>query len=62
MRIGVRPGTRLHIDANSVSGDVGSELDVKDAPSEAPSGSEARLQVKTVSGDIEITRAAHVSA
>ena len=62
VRIGVRPGTRLHIDANSVSGDVGSELDVKDAPSETPSGSEARLQVKTVSGDIEITRAAHVSA
>jgi hypothetical protein len=62
VRIGVRPGTRLHIDANSVSGDVSSELDVKDAPSEAPSGSEAQLQVKTVSGDIEITRAAHVSA
>jgi DUF4097 and DUF4098 domain-containing protein YvlB len=62
VRIGIRPGTRLHIDANSVSGDVSSELDVKDAPSESPSGSEARLQAKTVSGDIEITRAAAVSA
>jgi hypothetical protein len=62
VRLGIRPGTRLHIDANSVSGDVSSELDVKDAPSESPSGSEARLQVKTVSGDIEITRAAAVSA
>jgi putative adhesin len=62
VRVGVRPGTRLHIDANSVSGDVGSELDVKDAPSDTPSGSEARLQAKTVSGDIEITRAAPVSA
>ena len=30
VRIGVRPGTRLRIDANSVSGDVSSELDVKD--------------------------------
>lgn len=62
VRVGVRPGTRLHIDANSVSGDLSSELDVTDSPSEAPSGSEARLQAKTVSGDIEITRAAAVSA
>jgi hypothetical protein len=58
VRLGVRPGTRLHIDANSVSGDVSSELDVKDRPSEEPSGTEARLHIKTVSGDVEITRAA----
>ena len=56
------PARALHIDANSTSGDVSSELDVKDRPSEAPSGSEARLQIKTVSGDVEITRAAAVSA
>jgi hypothetical protein len=62
VRVGVRPGTRLHIDANSTSGDVSSELDVKDSPSETPSGSEAGLQAKTVSGDIEISRAAAVSA
>jgi hypothetical protein len=62
VRIGVRPGTRVHLDVNSTSGDVSSELDVKDAPSESPGGSEARLQAKTVSGDIEITRAAAVSA
>jgi hypothetical protein len=62
VRIGIRPGTRLHIDANSVSGDVSSELDVKDAPSTTPSGPEARLQAKTVSGDIEITRASPVTA
>lgn len=61
IRIGVRPGTRLRIDANSASGDVSSELDVKDAPSEAPSTREAQLEAKTVSGDIEITRAAAVS-
>ena len=62
VRIGVRRGTRLRIDANSTSGDVSSELDVKDMPSEGSSGSEARLAAKTVSGDIEITRAAAVSA
>jgi hypothetical protein len=62
VRIGVRPGTRLRIDANSTSGDVSSELDVKDTPSEGSTGTEARLAAKTVSGDIEITRAAAVSA
>lgn len=60
VRVGVRPGTRLRIDANSTSGDVSSELDVKDAPSETPSTREAQLEAKTVSGDIEITRAAAV--
>ncbi len=62
VRIGVRPGTRLRIDANSTSGDVSSELDVKDTPSDGSAQSEARLAAKTVSGDIEITRAAAVSA
>jgi DUF4097 and DUF4098 domain-containing protein YvlB len=62
VRVGIRPGTRLRIDANSTSGDVSSELDVKDAPSETPSTREAQLEAKTVSGDIEITRAAPVSA
>ena len=62
VRIGIRRGTRLHIDASSTSGDVSSELDVKDEPSATPSGSEASLHAKTVSGDIEITRAAAVSA
>lgn len=58
VRVGVRRGTRLHLDVNSTSGDVSSELDVKDQPSETPGGSEARLVAKTVSGDVEITRAA----
>ena len=58
VRLGVRPGTRLRIDASSTSGAISSEFDVKDRPSEEPSGTEARLQIKTVSGDVEITRAA----
>jgi hypothetical protein len=58
VRLGVRPGTRLRIDATSTSGDISSEFDVRDRPSEQPSGAEARLQIKTVSGDVEITRAA----
>ena len=62
VRLGVRPGTRLRIDASSVSGDISSEFDVKDSPSETPSGHEATLQIKTVSGDVELVRAAPVSA
>lgn len=62
VRVGVRRGTRLRIDATSTSGEVSSELDVKDTPSEAPAGAEAQLEVKTVSGDIEITRAAGIPA
>jgi Putative adhesin len=62
VRLGVRPGTRLRIDANSVSGDISSEFDVKDRPSDEPTGSEANLQIKTVSGDVELVRAAAVSA
>jgi hypothetical protein len=62
VRLGVRPGTRLHIDANSTSGDINSEFDVQDRPSDQPSGLEARLQIKTVSGDIEIVRAATVAS
>jgi hypothetical protein len=62
VRLGVRPGTRLRIDANSTSGDISSEFDVQDRPSDQPSGLEARVQVKTVSGDIELVRAAPVSA
>ena len=62
VRLGVRQGTRLRIDATSTSGDISSELDVKDQPSEQPSALEARLQVKTVSGDVAIMRAAPVGA
>jgi DUF4097 and DUF4098 domain-containing protein YvlB len=53
--VGVLMGTRLFIDANSTSGDVRSELEVGDAPAEG-NGSEASLRVKTVSGDIAVTR------
>jgi len=54
--VGVLVGTRLFIDANSTSGDVRSELDVGDKPAE-DGGHEASLRVRTVSGDIAVTRA-----
>ena len=67
-RIGVSRGTRVWIDATSVSGDLESELGLADhdpaTESEAAEEAEASqgplvpLQIKTVSGDVTIVRAA----
>jgi Putative adhesin len=67
IRVGVRRGTRVFIDAASVSGDLVSELGVSDdrpAASEEEDGNEevVPLHVKTVSGDVKIVSAARVSA
>lgn len=66
-RIGVARGTRVWIDAVSVSGDLGSELGLADqapeAEAEAEQGGEVvPLHVKTVSGDVAIVRAAEALA
>jgi hypothetical protein len=59
VRIGVGRGTRVWIDASSVSGDLRSDLGLGD---EQPASDEGRpvvpLYVKTVSGDVSIVRAA----
>jgi DUF4097 and DUF4098 domain-containing protein YvlB len=71
-RVAVTPGTRVWIDAASVSGDLRSELGLSDevrtvtADAPAPAEDEASsnvvpLHVKTVSGDVSIVRAASVS-
>lgn len=66
VRIGVARGTRVWIDAVSVSGDLDSELGLADqAPAGAsgeqePGGAVVPLHVKTVSGDVNIVRAAEV--
>ena len=62
VRLGVQAGHAARIDATSTSGDISSEFDVQDRPSETPTGAEANLQIKTVSGDVELFRAAAVSA
>lgn len=56
VRIGIRQGLRLYIDASSVSGQLTSQLDPVDA---APvgEGSVGQLRARTVSGDISIVRA-----
>jgi hypothetical protein len=66
-RIGVSRGTRVWIDATSVSGDLESELGLADhedlseseaSETDAAQGSVVPLQIKTVSGDVTIVRAA----
>lgn len=54
--VGIRRGTKVWIDARSMSGDMSSELDVSDAP---PSGDGplVELRATAMSGDIRISRA-----
>jgi hypothetical protein len=63
--IGVRRGSRVYVDANTVSGSTSSELDLTDAPADdaagengADDGPMVEVRAKTVSGDISIVRAA----
>jgi len=57
--VGVRRGSRVFVDANTVSGSTSSELELSDAPQEAPTEESplVELFVKTVSGDVSIDRA-----
>jgi hypothetical protein len=56
VRIGVRRGSKVFLDCSTVSGDTSSELDMLADPP-AGDGPLVELRVKTVSGDITITRA-----
>ena len=59
--IGVRRGSRVYIDANTVSGSTSSEFDLADAPDEGGEPTEeapmVEVRAKTVSGDILLARA-----
>ncbi|MDQ3065651.1 MAG: DUF4097 domain-containing protein [Actinomycetota bacterium] len=61
VQVAIRRGLRVRLDVNSVSGKIGSELEVSDTPagSDAP---EASLRVRTVSGDVKVSRAVEVAA
>jgi hypothetical protein len=62
--IGVRRGSRVYVDANTVSGSTSSELNLTDAPAEdgdagdADGGPMVEIRAKTVSGDVSLVRAA----
>lgn len=56
VRAGVRPGVKLWIDANSISGDLSSELGVNESAPTSESDSVVPLRVKTISGDVMVVR------
>jgi DUF4097 and DUF4098 domain-containing protein YvlB len=57
--VGVRRGSRVFIDANTVSGSTSSEFELTDAPQQAPDPDSPLVELfaKTVSGDVRIERA-----
>ena len=63
--IGVRRGSRVYVDANTISGATNSELTLADAPSDdavdgsaEDEGPMVEVRAKTVSGDVSLVRAA----
>jgi hypothetical protein len=59
--VAVERGTRVYMDASTLSGDAGSDLDVQDAPADGD-GPELTLTASTKSGDVRIRRAAETAA
>jgi DUF4097 and DUF4098 domain-containing protein YvlB len=58
--VGIRRGSRVFIDANTVSGSTSSEFELSDAPGQAAPADDAPLVevfAKTVSGDVRLERA-----
>jgi len=57
--VGIRRGSRVFIDANTVSGSTSSEFELSDAPAAPPSEDAPLVEVfaKTVSGDVRLERA-----
>src|SRR5919202_3438424 len=65
--VGIRRGSRIYVDCNTISGTTTSELELSDAPASTPAagregGPQVELRAKTVSGDIGVVRAAAPSA
>jgi hypothetical protein len=57
----IERGTRVYLDASTLSGDATSDLDVQDAPA-GGDGPELTLNASTKSGDVRIRRAAETAA
>lgn len=58
VEVGIAKGSRLWVDAQSLSGDTSSELDLESgAPIESDEGPLVELKARTMSGDISVKRA-----
>jgi DUF4097 and DUF4098 domain-containing protein YvlB len=57
VRVGIRRGSTLWVDATSVSGSMSSEMPVEDRPPEGQDAPLVELRGRTVSGDIRLIRA-----
>jgi DUF4097 and DUF4098 domain-containing protein YvlB len=57
--VGIRRGSKVFIDASSMSGDMSSELEVTDAPPPPPEsdGPNIDFRARTMSGDVKVRRA-----
>jgi hypothetical protein len=56
--VGVRRGSSVFVDCNTISGSMSSELELSDSPSEAGEpGPAIEVRAKTVSGDVSLVRA-----
>jgi hypothetical protein len=56
LKVGIREGSTLWVDARSRSGEVRSELPISDAPPEG-NAPHVELRATTMSGDVEVVRA-----
>jgi DUF4097 and DUF4098 domain-containing protein YvlB len=56
--IGVREGSRVWVDARSISGDTSSDLDLGGDPAEGDEGPLVEISAASMSGDIRVARAA----
>jgi DUF4097 and DUF4098 domain-containing protein YvlB len=61
VRVGVREGLRVWIDASSVSGSISSDLPAEDGPP-TDRGAALEIRARTVSGDVRIVAATSVPA
>ncbi len=55
--VGVAPGVDLHVDVETMSGDVRSDIELGDEPGRRRSDVRVDVSVRSVSGDVEIERA-----
>jgi len=55
--VGVAPGVDLHVDVETLSGTVSSEIPLEDAPRARRGDARVQLSVRSVSGNVDIGRA-----